>query len=224
MTPRRGLILTHGDEAPPALLAEWLSERGCAYELHDATRSRLPALAPYDLVASLGSTASARSREPAWVPAELALLRAAIASDIPVLGLCFGGQALSIALGGEVVRAAAPRIGWYEVKDAVEDVPAGPWFHWHYEQLRLPPGAQALARGQTGTAGFRHGRHLGLQFHPEVTLEVIEQWCRSEAELERAGVNAERLLADSAVLAPAARRHAWELFELWWRWLAGPGA
>jgi GMP synthase-like glutamine amidotransferase len=220
---RRGLILSHGDEAPAALLEEWLSEHGCEYVVHDVTQKALPSLEGFSFIASLGSVQSATKADPPWVAAEIELLRDAIEAEIPVLGVCFGGQALSIALGGAVTPAAKPQIGWFELAERVDEVPLGPWFHWHYEQLSVPPGGEPLAHSEAGPAAFRHGRHLGLQFHPEVTLEVIASWARSEAELEKLGVNPQELRAQSEVLAPLARRHAWELFGLWWEGLAEPG-
>jgi len=220
-TVRRGLILSHGEQAPAALLAEWLTEHGCAYDIHDVTTAPLPPLDGYTFVASLGSEASAREREPPWVPAEIDLLRRAIAAEVPVLGLCFGGQALSIALGGTVVPATKPQIGWFELSERVEGVPPGPWFHWHYEQLSVPPGGEPLAHSEAGPAAFRHGRHLGLQFHPEVTVEVIASWAKSEAQLHRLGIDPQELREQTLQLAPRARDHAWELFGLWWEGLAG---
>jgi GMP synthase-like glutamine amidotransferase len=215
-----GLILSHGNEAPAALLEEWLAEHGCDYVVHDVTAEPLPGLDGFAFVASLGSVQSATKIDPMWVPAEIALLREAIEAEVPVLGVCFGGQALSLALGGQVAPAARPQIGWFELSERVDEVPLGPWFHWHYEQLSVPPGAELLAHSEAGPAAFRHGRHLGLQFHPEVTLEVIASWARSEAELEKLGVSPDELRAQSEVLAPLARRHAWDLFGLWWEGLA----
>jgi GMP synthase-like glutamine amidotransferase len=219
MEAERGLILSHGDDGPAGLLGEWLTERGCRYDVHDVTKAPLPALGGYSFVASLGSERSATDAEIRWVADEIELLREAIAADVPVLGLCFGGQALSIALGGEVVRATKPQVGWFELSGRADGIPSGPWFHWHYEQLSVPPGGAALAHSEAGPAGFRHGRHLGLQFHPEATLEVIATWSRSEDQLARLGVSPAELRAESERRAPLARRHAWELFELWWRGL-----
>jgi GMP synthase-like glutamine amidotransferase len=221
VSARRGLILSHGDEAPAALLEEWLTEHDCEYEVHDVTGGPLPALDGFTFVASLGSVHSATSTDPPWVAAEIELLREAVAAELPVLGVCFGGQALSIALGGRVAPASKPQIGWFELSERVDAVPPGPWFHWHYEQLSVPPGGEPLAHSEAGPAAFRHGRHIGLQFHPEVTLEVIASWSRSEAELAKLGVSADELRAQSEVLAPLARRHAWELFGLWWEGLTG---
>ena len=216
MASKRGLILSHGEDGPAGLLGEWLTEHGRSYEVHDLTEMPVPALGDYTFVASLGSERSATDAATSWVAPEIDLLRGAIAAEVPVLGLCFGGQALSIALGGEVVRAEPPQIGWFELSDHAERVPSGPWFHWHYEQLSVPPGGVALARSAAGPAAFRHGRHLGLQFHPEVTLEMIAAWSRSGEALAEVGVSAEDLRAESERHAPLARRHAWNLFEFWW--------
>ena len=224
MDAERGLILSHGDDGPAGLLGEWLTEHGRDYEVHDVTKASVPALGEPTFVASLGSERSATDAGTSWVAEEIDLLRAAIAAEVPVLGLCFGGQALSIALGGEVVRAEPAQIGWFELSDRLDGIPPGPWFHWHYEQLSVPPGGAALARSEAGPAAFRHGRHLGLQFHPEVTLAMIAAWSRSEEALAKVGVSAEELRAESERRAPLARRQAWELFELWWEGRARPGS
>lgn len=216
----RGLVLSHDDESPVGLLGEWLTEHGYPYELREVIGGSMPPLRGYDFVASLGSSHSATDSERPWVAAEIALLREAVAAEVPVLGLCFGGQALSIALGGEVAPAARPQIGWFELLERDGAIPAGPWFHWHYEQLSVPPGAQALARSAVGPAAFRHGRHLGLQFHPEVTPEVIAMWSRTGDDLARLGIDPQALAAESEQRAALARVQAWELFGQWWDGLA----
>jgi hypothetical protein len=49
---------------------------------------------------------------------------------------------------------------------------------------------------------------------------VIATWSRSEEQLAKLGVSPAALRAESELRAPLARRHAWELFELWWQGLA----
>jgi GMP synthase-like glutamine amidotransferase len=215
-----GLVLVHdgeGQEHPEGLLGEWLSERGVPFDVLDATRAPIPALDGVAFVASLGSEESATNTGLRWVGEEIALLREAVARAVPVLGLCFGGQALSLALGGAVAPAPRPQIGWFELESTSADIPGGPWFHWHYEQFGLAPGARPLAHSDVGLAAFGVGPHLGLQFHPEVTTEVIAFWARSEDALARLGVDPETLVADSARRAPQARSSAWALFDAWWR-------
>ena len=64
-----------------------------------------------------------------WVPTELAMLREAHDQQVPVLGICFGGQLLAAAHGGSVSRSPAPEIGWVEVKSDNDGlVPSGFWF------------------------------------------------------------------------------------------------
>ena len=214
-----GLILSHGDLGPAGLLGEWLAERGRPYQVHDVAHGPMPPLGHAPFVASLGSERSATDASLAWVAAELELLREAVASSVPVLGLCFGGQALAIAVGGEVARARAPQIGWFELSGA--GVPRGPWFHWHYEQFAPPAGAEVLAYSDVGPAAFRMGPHLGLQFHPEVTVEVIEGWSRSVDQLAKVGVDPAALVAESVRRAGAARADAWQLFDMWLAGFAG---
>jgi GMP synthase-like glutamine amidotransferase len=218
----RGLVLSHEDEAPVGLLGEWLTEHRIRFDVCDVTGESLPPLAGYDFVASLGSAHSATDAGRAWVSDEIELLREAVAAKVPVLGLCFGGQALSIALGGEVRPAVRPQIGWFELAEGTGAIPAGPWFYWHFEQLSVPPGGEPLAHSDVGPAAFRHGRHLGLQFHPEVTVAAIASWARSDQkELAKLGISPEALRVESEQRAALAKAQAWELFELWWEELSG---
>ena len=60
-------------------------------------------------------------------------------------------------------------------------VPAGPWLEWHYERFCTPPGATELARTADAPQAFRLGPHLGVQFHPEATVEIVEGWARADA-------------------------------------------
>lgn len=214
MLSKPGLILQHGDDGPPARFGEWLRERGLRFDIHPAWREAPPDPRAYSFVASLGSESSAAEQD-GWVPAEIAMLRDAVAAEVPVIGLCFGGQALSAALGGGVDVLATPEIGWVPVQSDDPAVPAGHWLQYHFDLMRVPPGGRALARSPAGTAAFRHGRHLGLQFHPEVDAELVDLWARADPKLPQAGVTVEELAAQSAVHAGPAREQAFRLFDAW---------
>jgi GMP synthase-like glutamine amidotransferase len=217
-----GLILQHGPSGPPGLLGEWLEREGVAYEVVPAwDASELPDPAGHSFVASLGAVQSVRDADPAWVPAELDLIRRAVAAEVPVLGLCFGGQALSAVLGGGVDAMAQPEIGWLEVCSEAEWLPRGPWLYYHREALRVPPGSRPLAAGEAGPAAFSAGPHLGVQFHPEATAEILSVWARKDPDLGAAGTTLEALAEQSARCAASAREAAFELFSAWWE--RGPG-
>ena len=219
-----GLVLQHGPLGPPALLGAWLDARDVPYVVHEAWTGPPPDPAGFRFVASLGSEQSVASSEPAWIGAEVEALRAAVASEVAVLGLCFGGQALSAALGGGVDRLARCEIGWLAVEPEPGDrgVPTGPWLHWHDDLLRVPTGARLLARSPAGPAAFRLGPHLGVQFHPEATAEVVDGWAQADDRLADRGVTREELAEQSTRHAAAAREAAFALFDDWWA--RGPGS
>ena len=190
------LIRRHGMSAPPALLGEWCAERGYTYVVsHSWHNGSLPDPRDYACIASLGSKLNPRETHEPVVVAELELMRRAIEEDVPVLGLCFGGQMLSAALGGETVRAEHPELGWTTIESDDEDlVPTGPWLEWHFDRFTVPDGATAIARNEHSTQAFVHGPHLGTQFHPESTIEVVAGWARADAQrLKSLGIEDPRL-------------------------------
>jgi GMP synthase (glutamine-hydrolysing) len=136
---------------------------------------------------------------------------------VPVLGLCFGGQALALALGGRVRVADEPEVGWMAVaSEDREALPTGPWLHFHWEVFDPPPGARVLGSSPAGAAAFELGPHLATQFHPEATPEIADEWARLDADrLGALGVERQALLEDGRRAAPAPRESAFRLFDRW---------
>jgi GMP synthase-like glutamine amidotransferase len=215
------LILQHGDWGPPGVLGDWAAARGIETEIHHApSGAPLPALDGQAFIASLGSPHNPADLHIPEVAAELAYVEQAIARDIPVLGLCFGGQMLAKALGGEIEQAPHPEIGWYAIDSAApEIVPPGPWLQWHFDRFTVPAGAELLATSAAGPQAFTHGRHLGVQFHPESTIEIVRAWARSDDERVRAlGIgDGEALLERGRRHAIAAVSAAFDLFDAFLR-------
>lgn len=213
-----GLILQHDPTGGPHLFGEWLAREGHEYEVVPVWEtSDLPDPTNRAFVASLGAVESVNDTDPEWVPRELQLLRHAVAADVPALGLCFGGQALSVALGGGVDKLPRPRVGWTNHESQVDWLAPGPWLYYHKEALRVPPGAERLGKGEFGPAAFAIGPHVGVQFHPEATAEVLDVWARADRELDQAEVTVEQLAEQSSRCAPAARQAAFQLFAGWWK-------
>ena len=148
---RPGLILRHSENGAPGRLGEWAAERSIPFVVHHSWESP-PDLDPadYAFVAPLGAAPSVNDTEPPWIPTELAFLRRAVEGGTPVLGLCWGGQALSVVLGGTVGPAPAPEKGWLAIDSSDPEVPAGPWGHYHSEMFTVPDGATELARTAVG--------------------------------------------------------------------------
>jgi GMP synthase-like glutamine amidotransferase len=125
-----------------------------------------------------------------WIPPTLALIRAAVAADVPVLGHCLGGQLMSKALGGTVIRNPVQEIGWGPVQ-VPDDPEARRWFgdvkeflsfHWHGETFSIPAGAtRILGSANCANQAFALGKHLGMQCHVEMTPDMIRTWAADAA-------------------------------------------
>lgn len=215
---RLGLVLQNEAEAPAALFADWLAARAIAARTVRVWEQGLPGEASeFSWVAALGSFHSVTQAEPDWIGAEIDFLRRAVEADVPVLGLCFGAQALSVALGGEVSPAAPLSLGWFEVESEAPDlVAAGPWLHFNNECFSVPAGATAIARSPCGPGAFGIGPHLGVQFHPEITPAIVDEWIRGDAaRLAELGIDPETIRAQANGQETHAAPRAFALFDAW---------
>jgi len=214
-----GLVLQHGDWGPPGVLGDWAKARGVPLKVHRTDlEPEMPALDGHTFVASLGSPNNPDDTQIPEIVAELELLDEAVQRDLPVLGLCFGGQMLAKVLGGEIEHAPEPEFAWHRIEtDDPDRVPEGPWLEWHYDRFTLPPGATELARTPIAVQAFAHGPHLGTQFHPEATIDIVREWANAERNQVRSGgVDGDALLDAGAHHAAGAVRAAYQLFDAFW--------
>ena len=220
----RVLVVQHEEPTPAGLVLEWLEDQEANVEIYrididdrciDPTR--------YDLIVSLGSEFAAFDDSIPWIDREKDLLIEAFGADVPILGLCFGGQLLARVLGGDSYRGEMPEIGWLPVRTVDEDlVPEGPWFQWHFDTFTVPPGAELLADSEAGPQAFVVGRSLGIQFHPEVTTEIMDRWVRVyRHELDDEGVDPDALLDETEQLATTSRAVAVQMLERFAEYIAG---
>jgi GMP synthase-like glutamine amidotransferase len=219
-------VLQHEEPTPPGLVSEWLDRHGAEVDrLRIDIDEREVDPTGYDLIVSLGSEFAAFDDSKPFVAREAELMRGAVDADVPVLGLCFGGQMLARVLGGEVFRGEQSEIGWLPVRTSDPDlVPEGPWFQWHFDTFTVPPAATVIADTDVGPQAFVAGRSLGLQFHPEVTPEIMDDWVRVyRHELDADGVDPDALLEESHRRAESSRRTAWQLLERFFERVAGLG-
>lgn len=127
-----------------------------------------------------------------FIRQELDLIGDAVSLGKPVLGVCLGAQLIAKALGARVYANAVKEIGWYPLywTRAAEGDPlchglASPEtvFHWHGETFDLPAGAELLAYSEAcSSQAYRVGENIyGLQFHLEVTPEMVAEWSEQDA-------------------------------------------
>jgi GMP synthase-like glutamine amidotransferase len=151
----------------------------------------LPEIDDFDWLMVMGGFAHAWEEDVyPWLRAEKEFLAKVVDHDKMILGVCFGAQLLAETLGGNVFQNKHKEIGWYEVdltsegqkSFLFENVPHKfVTFHWHADHFSLPPGCTRLAYTEPSAnqVYILDGRPLvGLQFHPEYTVELIRYFGR----------------------------------------------
>jgi GMP synthase-like glutamine amidotransferase len=179
-------IFRHSPGEGPGYFATFLDAHSVPWQLIKVDQGEPVPADPsaFSALSFMGGPMSVNDPLP-WVEEECALIRAAVAADIPVVGHCLGGQLMSKALGGQVTKNAVKEIGWGEVSAA--DTAAGrEWlgdttkflsFHWHGETFSLPPGASPiLGNRHCANQAFVLGKHLAMQCHVEMTEAMIRLW------------------------------------------------
>jgi GMP synthase (glutamine-hydrolysing) len=96
-------------------------------------------------------------------------------SGLPILGICYGMQALTHALGGKVDPSAQREYGHAEIQPLVPgtmlDVLSKVWMSHGDKVTQLPEGFIALAKSGNSpyaAMGDMKRKYFGVQFHPEV--------------------------------------------------------
>ena len=207
-------VVRHHAEDSPGFIGAAFEARGARITTHlFPEEGPLPTAGDADHVVVLGAVPSVYDAGQArtWIADELAWLRGADEAGVPVFGICFGAQALCAALGGRVVAAARKEVGWTVIDSYDPDlVPVGPWLQFHGDTCLPSPQAKILARGEVGVQAFTAGRHLAVQFHPEVDGAQLRLWLDAGAgeRVRQAGLDPDAFLAETVMQEPAARARA----------------
>jgi len=167
-----------------------------------------------------GSPASVNDDHLPWVGQLLDFIRAVDAVRQPLIGLCFGHQAVARALGGQVARNAAgwglgtapthwtTTPAWMQPSQATTTLMAA-----HNEQVtRMPEGAVCLGGSDFCPIGsMQIGQHIWTtQFHPEMPLVFMKALL---------GFLADKLDADTMARAHASLNNAADV-PLFGQWMA----
>ncbi len=173
----------------PGILDELkLPYRSISLSLNDP----LPDLDEVGGIISMGGPMSAYEKDQhAWIEKEEAFLRNVHERDIPILGICLGGQILAQAFGAKVYKGSKCELGWLPLTKVgnqddplLKDLDLPDFFQLHYDVFDLPNGAVNLLSSELAKNQMFHlGKSTyGIQFHPEANetmlSSVIPQYCK----------------------------------------------
>ncbi|WP_449345300.1 type 1 glutamine amidotransferase [Streptomyces narbonensis] len=195
------LVVQHEEDAGPGLVGEHLVRSGSGSTWcvpGGASPSPRTCGGTRGSSSSAGPSAAGTTGPPRGCRG-LCAVREAVADEVPLLGICLGGQIVADVLGGSVVtRTRGPELGAVplrrlEAADAdpvLGGVPDGaPAAQWHWDEVDgLPAGAVPLLGGddcphqafRVGPAGW------ALQFHPEAGAGTVARWAEADDAQVRA--------------------------------------
>jgi GMP synthase-like glutamine amidotransferase len=187
-------VVQHVPFEGPGLIAEWAAEQDHDLDITSAIAEDFPPPEDVDLLVIMGGPMDADDEITSpWLTPEKRFIAQTIAAGKLVLGICLGAQIIAEVIGGRVMRASEPEIGWYSVR-LTEDGASEPLFdrwpdevivgHWHSDTFDLPLGlAPALSSELTPNQAFVFdSRVVGLQFHLEWDEETLDALIRESSD------------------------------------------
>jgi GMP synthase (glutamine-hydrolysing) len=179
-------IFQHGSGEPPGYLLELMMGSSCGNEIIPVFQTgEVPEQTGASHLVFLGGQMSVNDeKEYPWLIQEKKLIRDAIRSGVPVLGICLGAQLIASALHKKVYPCHKER-GWCTIRKNPSSGHHGMGdeltvFQWHGECVELPDGSDLVYLGdRVQNQMFQVGSATGVQFHPEVTDQIINEWVLS---------------------------------------------
>ncbi len=191
----RFLVFQHIAVEHPGIFRDFFVADGIAWDAVELDAGEeIPPLDGYDALWVMGGPMDVWEEDQhLWLAAEKRAIRAAVARELPYMGVCLGHQLLGAAMGGRVGRAAQAEVGILDVAlteagrhDPLFEgmAPVFKALQWHgAEMAAAPPGAAVLAQSPLcQVQAMRVGRcAYGLQYHTELTQSTVDEWSRVPA-------------------------------------------
>jgi len=189
------LIIKHVDIEGPGLIEHCLKQKAVPHRIICLeTGEPLPGPSGFTHIVLLGGPMNVyeEDRYP-FLKSEDLFIKEAIQRGKHVLGICLGAQLIAKALGARVTKSPVKEIGWSEVSLTEEGLKdplfsalpkAFPVFQWHEDTFEIPRWGTLLATSpDVPNQAFQYGDNAyGLQFHLEVTMDMIREWTEEYGE------------------------------------------
>ena len=181
-------IICHANCEPPGYLCTFFDKRDISYNKTNAIDNVISEI-DLDMISGLvfmGGPYSVNDHHP-WLKVEMKFIQRAIEYDIPIMGVCFGAQLISQALGAEVKKASNMEAGWHRIVSDTSSLAVEhrlnledsfEVFEWHEDTFSIPAGAIPIFMGSGGieNQGYSYGNILTMQFHLEMTEHMVYDW------------------------------------------------
>lgn len=181
-------VLMHVPYEGPGCILNWLNRNNHTVTFTKFYESiQLPEQSSFDWLIVMGGPMGVFDENTCdWLPAEKKFILDAINADKTVIGICLGAQLIAHVLGARVYANQQKEIGWFKVQPAIksDEMPflkdfkaEFQVFHWHGDTFDLPAGSTHLFRSKVceNQAFLYKEKVLGLQFHFEVTQELLNE-------------------------------------------------
>ncbi|MBE7446106.1 MAG: type 1 glutamine amidotransferase [Planctomycetia bacterium] len=212
------IFIKHIDIEGPGTLADFLEDNKLPYTAIDLSYGdKVPKLEKdFRAVICLGGPMNVYEEEKyRFLKEEDLLLKRIVEEEVPCLGICLGAQLIAKATGAHVTKNPEKEIGWYKIvlndeglkNDLFRDLPeVFKVFQWHGDTFGIPDGGKRLAFSELcQNQALQYGRNAyGIQFHVEVTKDMIAQWADAYkgelASLKGIVSDKQKMLADYGTL------------------------
>lgn len=190
------LFIQHIDIEGPGTIADFLDDNTLPYTIVDLSQGdKVPKWEKdFQSVICLGGPMNVYEEEKyRFLKEEDLLLKRIVDEEVPFLGICLGAQLIAKAAGARVTKNPEKEIGWYKIvlndfglnDDLFKDLPeVFKVFQWHGDTFGIPYGGKRLAFSELcQNQAFKYGRNAyGIQFHVEVTKDMITRWADAYAK------------------------------------------
>ncbi len=185
--------LQHVSFETPGNIELWAKQKGHSFSFtHFFEEAKFQEQKDFDALIIMGGPMSIHDeKEFPWMKKEKEFIKESINQQKKILGICLGSQLIADVLGSKVHNNKEKEIGFIPIKFTREALQNNLFqgynaeeivFHWHGETFDLPDGATHIAyseacRNQAYTIG---NNILALQFHLEVTPEIVKDMVKHE--------------------------------------------